>query len=75
MQFVETILKSDVISLASVQLISIGNRMVSRGIWHKYHKWYFKIVFNVMSHFGKWYIKDNFEISLFISIYAKYCIP
>ena len=24
--------------------ISIGNSMVSRGIWHKYHEWYFKIV-------------------------------
>ena len=30
-------------------IICIGNSMVSRGIWDKYHKWYFKIHQNITS--------------------------
>ena len=40
--------------------------MICSDIWHKYHKWYSKIV---MRNFAIW---DNFEISITTSIFAKY---
>ena len=40
--------------------------MICSDIWHKYHKWYSKIV---MRNFAIW---DNFEISITTGIFAKY---
>ena len=42
--------------------ISIGNSMIWSDIWHKYHKWYFKIVIRNLRQF--WNITSG--------IYAKY---
>ena len=42
--------------------ISIGNSMICSDIWHKYHKWYFKIVIRNLRQF--WNITSG--------IYAKY---
>lgn len=33
--------------------ISIRNSTVSRGIWNKYHEWYFKIYRNITSRCGE----------------------
>ena len=50
-------------------IISIGNSMVSRGIWDKYREWYFKIHQNITSRRGEWYL-GSFEIS-WAGIYPK----
>ena len=44
------------------KVICIGNSMICRDIWHKYHKWYFKIVIRNLRQF--WNITSG--------IYAKY---
>ena len=49
----------------------IGNSTVSRGIWDKYHEWYFKVRQNIRSRpSGEWYL-GSFEISG-ACIYPKY---
>ena len=48
----------------SCYIICIGNSMISSDIWHKYHKWYFKIVIRNLRQF--WNITSG--------IYAKYHI-
>ena len=51
--------------------IRIGNSKISRGIWEKYRKCYFKIHQNITSsRCGEWYL-GSFEISR-ASIYPKY---
>ena len=47
----------------SWSVISIGNRMISSDIWHKYHKWYFKIVIRNFTSRKASEIWDSFEIS------------
>ena len=51
-------------------VISMGNSTVSRGIWDKYRKWYFKIHQNITSRHDVWYL-GSFEISQ-AGIYPKY---
>ena len=49
--------------------------MICSDIWHKYHKWYFKLVmYYVISRAVKSEIWDNFEISQVVLLYAKYHI-
>ena len=39
--------------------ISIGNSMISSGIWHKYHEWYFNFVickFETILKYHEWYL-------------------
>ena len=41
--------------------ICLGNSTVSRGIWDKYHQWYFKIHQNITSRCGgEWYFGSPF---------------
>ena len=47
--------------------ISIGNSMICSDIWHKYHKWYFKIV---IRNFSSWNLRQFWNITS--GIYAKY---
>ena len=46
-----------------MNVISIGNSMICSDIWHKYHKWYFKIVIRNFTSRQASEIWDNFEIS------------
>ena len=35
------------------QIFSIGNSMICSNIWHKYHEWYFKILYVILRAFRR----------------------
>ena len=55
----------------SLYFICIDNSMICSDIWHKYHKWYFKIVIRNFTSCQASEIWDNFEIDT-SGFYAKY---
>ena len=46
----------------------MGNNMICSDIWHKYHKWYFKIVIRNFTSREASEIWDDFEISQVVFI-------
>ena len=43
--------------------ISIGNSMICSDIWHKYHEWYFKLLYVISGAVRRVKFETNFEIS------------
>ena len=41
----------------------MGNSMICSDIWHKYHEWYFKLLYVISRAVRRMKFWDNFEIS------------